>query len=62
MDKQKMLQLKIELALAKTATDVLLYVNKKLSWSEVVERMGKTQQDLYTTIAGLEPTNESEVL
>jgi hypothetical protein len=62
MTKQDMLNMKIELALTKTATDVLLYVRNHKAWSEVVKGMDDTKNDLYKAIAGLEPKHESEAL
>jgi len=62
MKKQDMLSMKIELALVKTATEVLLYTRSQKTWSEVVQGMDETKKELYQAIARMEPTHESEVV
>jgi hypothetical protein len=62
MTKQELLKLKIEMALARTAIDALLYARDKKTWSEVSKRMAETKEELYKSIASLEPDHESRVV
>lgn len=57
-----MLKLKIEMAVTTAMISSLLYSRDKMTWEEVLKRVEGVKEDLYNSIASMEPTHESEII
>ena len=61
MNKQ-LLKDKIELTCLSYSTNALLFIKREIDHDELDKRNRRIINELYRTIASMEPTNESEVV